>query len=287
MAALTTPMKKTHASAALTSVFFAAMIMLIAGLGEPFASETGGLPEGIQVLIDKAYLTQTVEKLQGFGSRRTLEHQWETAKWIHGQLLDAGIDARIDSYVYREQNWPNVIATISGRQIPDRIVMAVAHFDSIADNHQGIEPGADDNATGVAALLGAARVIAQKPNRKTVMLAFFSNEEVSSQGSKYFVQKATDQKLRIEAALNLDILGYNNSRDFCLAEVLGAHRTIKHKLKACYRLMFNSVNRVFRGDNLIKVAGRNSNAGLVRIVAENCAKIEGLQVIPMVRDDCG
>ena len=165
--------------------------------------------------------------------------------------------------------------------------MAVAHFDSIADNHQGIAPGADDNATGVAALLEAARVIAQKPNRKTVMLAFFSNEEVSSQGSKNFVQKATDQGLQIEAALNLDVLGYNNSRDFSLAEVLGAHRTIKHKLKACYRMVFNRVNRVLRGDNWLKIAGRNVNADLVGIVAENCAKIEGLQVIPMVRDDCG
>ncbi len=238
--------------------------------------------------INKSNLIKTVKKLQAYGNRYTLENQWATAEWIKGQLSETGIEGRIDSYEYRDKSWPNVVAKISGRRFPERIVMAIAHFDSIADNQKGLAPGADDNGSGVAALLEIARALQKKPSDKTLMFAFFSNEESGLQGSRNFVNMAAAQELQIEAILNLDVLGYNNSTNLSLAKVIGAHRSIKQKIKAYYRVALNRINRIFKGDSLIiKVAGRTANADLAAIVALQCEKTEGLKVAKIVSDDCG
>lgn len=69
------------------------------------------------------------------------------------------MEARIEEYDYKGKKWPNVIATKRGWLYPKCAIMAVAHFDSIADDHTGLAPGADDNGSGVAALLEIERVI--------------------------------------------------------------------------------------------------------------------------------
>lgn len=284
MTIITAHIKKIYYCLSALSVFW---FMIVAYADEVLPHPKAGFSEEEKTLVDKDNLIQTVRKLQSYGTRRSFHKQLETATWIHQKLLNEGIESFIDNYTYEEQTWPNVIAAIPGQKLRDQIVMAVAHFDSYADNHQGIAPGADDNATGVAALLEIGRILSKKSNQKTIILAFFSNEEVSAQGSKHFVQKADKNGLQIEAVINLDVLGYNNYPDFSFSEVLNAHQKFKHKLKAFYRIGLNRLNRVFTGDTCIKVAGKKSNARLASIVAENCAKIEGLNVKKMVNDDCG
>jgi Zn-dependent M28 family amino/carboxypeptidase len=139
----------------------------------------------------------------------------------------------------------------------------MAHLDSYADNQQDTAPGADDNGSGIAVLMELSRILATRPNEKTIILAFFSNEENSSQGSKAFVRKAVDNGFEIEAAINIDVLGYNN-KAFSLAEAVGAHSTSKHKLKACYRIFANRVNSALKGNNLIKVAGQKPTPALAK-----------------------
>src|SRR4028118_680188 len=78
-------------------------------------------------------------------------------------------------------------------------------------NDEGIHNGADDNASGTAAVLVAAKrlneVLKDAKERRTVIVALFSAEEMGLGGSAYFVSNAPVPVERIKAMINLDMVG--------------------------------------------------------------------------------
>ncbi|HET8569921.1 MAG TPA: M28 family peptidase [Candidatus Limnocylindria bacterium] len=98
-------------------------------------------------------------------------------------------------------------------------VMVSAHYDSISNRTPGWDPrttpapGADDNATGVAALLELARILAPQRAllRERLVLAFFDGEELFYKGSAAYV--STLPRGRYKAAINLDMVGFNPLAD--------------------------------------------------------------------------
>ena len=114
----------------------------------------------------------------------------------------------------------NVAAKIPGRgKLADEVVVVGAHYDhlgyggkgSMRPNDTGIHNGADDNASGTAAVLVAARrlkeLLADAKDRRTVIVALFSAEEMGLGGSSYFVGHAPVPVDRIKAMINLDMVG--------------------------------------------------------------------------------
>lgn len=77
--------------------------------------------------------------------------------------------------------WRNIIIDLPGVTRPDEIIMIGAHFDAVVAS-----PGADDNGTGTAVLLEAARVLKGRKMQRTVRLAFFNLEEVGLVGSRAY-----------------------------------------------------------------------------------------------------
>ncbi|MEP6492928.1 MAG: M20/M25/M40 family metallo-hydrolase [bacterium] len=99
----------------------------------------------------------------------------------------------------------NVYVTIKGTINPELIYVVGSHFDSRAEG-----PGADDDASGTAALLEAARVLAKHPMPATVVLVSFTGEEAGLLGSREFVRQAGVNKWHIVGALNNDMIGWAN-----------------------------------------------------------------------------
>lgn len=100
----------------------------------------------------------------------------------------------------------NVVAILSGTEIGAGTIIIGAHYDSRAnDNNDGMgyAPGANDNATGVAALIEVARVMAQRPHRSTVIFVAFAAEEVGRLGSIAFVNDYVKRN-------NIDLITYIN-----------------------------------------------------------------------------
>ncbi len=97
----------------------------------------------------------------------------------------------------------NVVATLRGTAHPELIYVVSSHFDSVAGG-----PGADDNTSGTAALLEAARSLARTPLPATVVFASFTGEEAGLLGSREFVRLAAERKWRIAGALNNDMIGW-------------------------------------------------------------------------------
>ena len=99
----------------------------------------------------------------------------------------------------------NVIATLRGTVDPDLVYVVSSHFDSVEAG-----PGADDDASGTAALLEAARVLANHPLPATVIFASFTGEEGGLLGSREFVRRAVAAKVHVAGALNNDMVGWTN-----------------------------------------------------------------------------
>jgi hypothetical protein len=97
----------------------------------------------------------------------------------------------------------NVLARLRGTEDPDLIYVVSSHFDSVAGG-----PGADDDTSGTAALLEAARMLSGMPLPATVIFASFTGEEAGLLGSREFVRQAGAQGLKVVGALNNDMIGW-------------------------------------------------------------------------------
>jgi aminopeptidase YwaD len=113
----------------------------------------------------------------------------------------------------------NVIGFIPGNdpQLRDEVIVIGAHYDhlgygevgSLAPEPGDIHPGADDNASGTAAIMELARLLAQNRDRlkRSVLVIAFSAEEEGLLGAEYFVQNPTVPRENIVAMLNFDMVG--------------------------------------------------------------------------------
>jgi aminopeptidase YwaD len=96
----------------------------------------------------------------------------------------------------------NVVGTKRGTTRPEEIIVAGGHFDSVPG-----APGANDNASGVAAALEAARALASVPTARTVQFVLFAGEEQGLFGSAAF---AAERRQGVVAMINLDMVGWGD-----------------------------------------------------------------------------
>lgn len=113
---------------------------------------------------------------------------------------------------------PSVIGMIKGTDLSNETILIASHYDSVnwENSRSGKAPGADDNGSGVATLLSAAKVLASyksKPRRNVVFVAF-SGEEEGLWGSKHFVKSHVKSgKLgHLKGAIVMDQVGYSGRK---------------------------------------------------------------------------
>lgn len=165
--------------------------------------------------------TQTDPK-RGIGAARNwvLKKFNEFAKNSNGRLT-AMIDTttllpngkRIDKAVLLG----NVVATLKGTDPNDkRIFIISGHLDNMRTNVMdgtGDAPGADDDGSGTSAVIECARIMSQHAFPATIIFVAVSGEEQGLLGSGFMADKAKKENWNIEAVLNNDIVGSNNSNE--------------------------------------------------------------------------
>lgn len=114
----------------------------------------------------------------------------------------------------------NVVATLPGvGPSSDRIYVLCGHYDSTASRTSGWDweadpaPGADDNASGTAAVMEAARVLSRHEFSGTVRFVAFAGEEQGLWGSSAYVANASAAGDNIRGVINLDMIGHNPACD--------------------------------------------------------------------------
>jgi hypothetical protein len=165
--------------------------------------------------------TQTDAK-RGIGAARNwvLKKFTEFAKQSNGRLT-----AIIDTTTLQPDNkrmdttllLGNVMATLKGTDLnDDRIFIISGHLDNMRTNvmdRTGDAPGADDDGSGTSAILECARIMSKHSFPATIIFVAVSGEEQGLLGSTYMANKAKKENWNVEAVLNNDIMGSNNSSE--------------------------------------------------------------------------
>ena len=102
----------------------------------------------------------------------------------------------------------NVIATLPGRERPGRVVILCGHLDSRSPEAAGNAPGANDNASGTAAVLAAAEAMQGRPFRATVRFIAFTGEEQGLLGSEHYAASLAASADTVIAVLNADMIAW-------------------------------------------------------------------------------
>ncbi|UCE17094.1 MAG: M20/M25/M40 family metallo-hydrolase [Gemmatimonadota bacterium] len=108
----------------------------------------------------------------------------------------------------------NIIATLPGTIYPDEIVAICAHYDSRSDDNWNFAPGADDDASGTAAVLEMARILSQYGSERTLQFICFGGEEQWMIGSYAYVEERKAAGDNFVAVINNDMIAYTADGQF-------------------------------------------------------------------------
>jgi hypothetical protein len=219
-------------------IFLLAMLLLAAlGSDGPMPALAPYPP--ISAMVDAVRadrLAAADERLVGFGTRNDFSERTSTKDrgvfaardWIARQFADVAVTSggrmrvALDTYLQpktpktpRAVTESSVIATLRG-SVPGRIYVMSSHFDDCdgrCTDGAGTAPGADDNGSGVAAVLEAARVMAATSFRGTIIFACFDGEELGLWGSSHYAHELSTRHAPVLAVLNNDIVGNSTGGD--------------------------------------------------------------------------
>ncbi len=138
----------------------------------------------------------------------------------------------------------NVVATLPGTENPELIYLISSHFDSVLRS-----PGADDNSSGTTALLEAARVLADRPQRATIQFVFLTAEEAGLLGAREYVRRAEADGLHVAGVLNNDMIGFTRSHrlDNTIRYSNDGIRDIQHAASHMFSDLITYDARYYRG----------------------------------------
>jgi len=211
-----------------TTALAALLVAASAASAQPLGGEHSTLKD-IAHSVSETRQRATVEALVGFGTRHTLSEtksdkrgigaarRWVAAKF--GSISkDCGgkLTVATPSQTFTNNRVPtptevmDVLAIQKGTSDPDRVIVISGHLDSrVTDvmNFTADAPGANDDASGVAAVVEAAQVLCKHDFPATLVFAALSGEEQGLLGGKVLAEYAVANGWKIEANLNNDIVG--------------------------------------------------------------------------------
>jgi hypothetical protein len=111
----------------------------------------------------------------------------------------------------------NYVGYIAGSARPERFIVVSAHYDHLGIKRGKLYPGADDNASGVAAMLAIAAWFKAHPPQHTIVFAAFDGEELGLQGARAFLAALPFRKAQLALNLNLDMVSHNDNNEIFAA----------------------------------------------------------------------
>jgi hypothetical protein len=182
--------------------------------------------------IDARNIEATIRKLVSFGTRSTLSEQNDPNRgigaardWLYAEFLKAAEASQgrmtVEKQSYEQQKAArvlqptivtNVVATLKGSQpeATDRIYVVSGHYDSMCGSPTDGKcdaPGANDDASGTAAVLEMARVMAKYEFDATIVFMAVAGEEQGLLGSTHFAEEAKKKNWNVDAMFTNDIVG--------------------------------------------------------------------------------
>lgn len=133
------------------------------------------------------------------------------ARFVLEKFQEYGYQARYQDY---SSTGRNVLGWKTGTKFPDKKYIICAHYDDMPT--AAIAPGADDNASGVVAVIEAARLLAGFNSEYTIEFAIWDEEEIGLVGSAAYADSAAFNNEQIMGVLNYDMIAWDSNNDFKL-----------------------------------------------------------------------
>jgi len=212
----------------LTASVAALLVTVSAASAQPLGGEHSMLKD-IAGSVSAARQRATIEALVGFGTRHTMSDTTSdkrgigaARRWVASEFRSISKDCggrltvATPSQTFTNNRVPtptevmDVLAIQKGTTDPDRVIVISGHLDSrVTDvmNATADAPGANDDASGVAAVIEAARVLCKHDFPATLVFAALSGEEQGLLGGKVLADYAVTNGWKVEANLNNDIVG--------------------------------------------------------------------------------
>ncbi|HEX5006385.1 MAG TPA: M28 family metallopeptidase [Hyphomonadaceae bacterium] len=203
------------------------------GVEAPPAAVSSALA-AIAAEVSEAGQRAYIEKMVSFGTRSTISDQESNTRgigaarrWVESEFrkmsADCGgcLEIATPSDTVTGQRYPtptlvvDVVAIQRGTTDPNRVIIIQGHLDSRNSTNENVTddaPGANDDASGVAAVMESARILSKRKFGATVVYAALSGEEQGLSGGTILANYARAQGWQVEAVLNNDIVG--NSKGF-------------------------------------------------------------------------
>jgi Zn-dependent M28 family amino/carboxypeptidase len=194
--------------------------------------------------VDVERMRDTVRTLASpeFGGRRTGSDGGRRARLLVAERLrETGLAPVDDDYLLpfrfihysvrgllekqgslrnRYDDAANVAGRLAGSAPAARTIVVSAHYDHLGQRGGKLFPGADDNASGIAVLLEAARWFADHSPRHPMLFVAFDAEELGLEGSKAFLAKPPVDRRRIAIDVNFDMVSRNDRNEIYAGGVL-------------------------------------------------------------------
>lgn len=178
---------------------------------------TGSLPDkfiaSIVTRISRAKIQDWVNALCKFQTRHTESvYIDQVAGYLRDEFAAMGYaNVGYHPYIKNGLSLKNVICAKPGVSDSGQVVVVCGHYDCVMEQHSNSEaraPGADDNASGIAAMLEIARILYDVELEHTVRFVAFSGEEQGLWGSTAYAQHLQDNGVNLYRLINLDMIGY-------------------------------------------------------------------------------
>lgn len=159
--------------------------------------------------MDPEEMRATIQRLQDFRTRYTFADSCQAAGWyLYERFSRLGFDVEYDPFEIGSPAF-NVVAEKVGLVRPHEIYIICGHYDSTSPQPFDDAPGADDNASGTAGVVEAARVLAGVPFESTIRFIAFSGEEQGLVGSRHYVEnRVVPIGEQVLGVFNLDMIAY-------------------------------------------------------------------------------
>jgi len=172
-------------------------------------AETDLVVEDLVADVSQARVTSYVQTLQDFGTRYTFaQGNIDARDWLFDFFLGLGLEVELHEFTYANQTFANVIARIPGTVAPDEIVAISGHFDSVSQQSATNAPGADDDASAIAAVLESALLMSGQSFDRTIEFMCYNVEEQGRRGSQAIAVDYIAQGKNLVGVINADMIGY-------------------------------------------------------------------------------
>ncbi len=169
-------------------------------------------------LVNNLNIATQIQELEDYGSRYHTTNSARQSvldlktKWEN--LASGRSDVSVRIVNHTSTNMPSVVMTITGSEKPDEFVILGGHIDSTASGgNSNNAPGADDNASGIATITEAARVLFEMnfAPKRTIEFMAFAAEEVGLRGSNEIAVDYKNRNVNVVSYMQLDMTNYKGS----------------------------------------------------------------------------